>query len=78
MSSEFVPKVIFDKTWRDGNFLIPKEIGVRVELLRTLTSHSHYGIMHRPEHKEARLEVEARVAALNAYNAVHMRAKSDE
>ncbi|KKW19927.1 MAG: hypothetical protein UY63_C0004G0012 [Parcubacteria group bacterium GW2011_GWA2_51_10] len=63
-----VPDYIFDKTWREGNFLIPENKEERVALRQRLDEYSHYGIMHLPENKEIRKVLLDRIAALEAYD----------
>lgn len=64
-----VPDFVFDKNWREGNFQIPSNSGLRKELLEKLQIYPHYGITYMPENDAARAEISARIAALEAYNA---------
>ena len=73
----FVPPHIFDEAWREGNFVVPKEKGVRIELLSTLTQSSHYGVMYRSGHEGTHAELQARIAALTAYDETLARLKSN-
>lgn len=65
-----VPAYLFDAAWRNGNILFPKDRGLRAELRRALESYTHYGIMHRSQNEELKTELQARVAAIEAYDAV--------
>lgn len=64
-----VPDFVFDRNWREGNFHIPSNPGLRKELLEKLQVYPHYGITYMPENEAARAEIAARTAALEAYNA---------
>lgn len=63
-----IPQIIFDKVWWEGNFLIPADKGVRVELRQKLEGYVHLGIMTREVHRRARTELLARIAAIEAYD----------
>ena len=64
----FVPDYIFDKAWQEGNFLIPADKGLRIELRMKLEGFSHYGVMEFPENHKAKEILLARIAAIDAYD----------
>lgn len=63
-----VPDFVFDKNWREGNFLIPSSPAIRKKLLEKLHDYPHHGITYMPENEATRAEIAARIAALEAYN----------
>lgn len=63
-----VPKYIFDKAWREGNFLIPGDGKLRMELRLKLEQLSRYKVMFRPENKKLREIIISRVNALIAFD----------
>ena len=63
-----VPAYIFDKAWQEGNFLIPADKELRIELRRKLEKFSHYGVMWLPENEKIRKLLLSRVAAIDAYD----------
>lgn len=65
-----VPKRIFEETWLKGNFLIPADKSVRIELRQQLETYFHTGAMYLPKNKEVQQVLRARIAALDAHDAV--------
>ena len=63
-----IPGHILDKTWLEGNFLIPADQGIRIELRQMLDVCSHTGVMYLDGGEKARTVVQARLAALEAYD----------
>ncbi len=70
-----VPAYIFSKEWREGNFLIPADKAFRIELRQKLELYSRIGIMFRSENAWVRTVLLARLAAIEAYDAVLAKAK---
>lgn len=65
-----VPGYIFIEAWLKGNFLIPLDDQIRSELLRTFSTHAHTGVMFRPGNEKFLKELQARIAALEAYEKI--------
>ncbi len=65
-----VPKQTFEETWLKGNFLIPVDKSIRIELRQQLETYSHTIAMYFPENKELKQVLRARIAALDAHDAV--------
>ena len=63
-----VPANVFSAPWLEGNFLIPADRGTRVELLQKLEKYAFTGIMFLPEHERVRLVLQARIAAIRAFD----------
>lgn len=63
-----VPAYIFDKSWVEGNFLIPADRSIRAELRQRLETYSRAGVMFLSEHTEVARMVRIRLAALNTYD----------
>jgi len=63
-----VPKIIFEDAWMKGNFLIPADKGVRIELRQQLETYSRTSIMFLPRNKGVLLMLRARIAAIDAYD----------
>lgn len=64
----FVPDYIFGEAWQEGNFLIPTDKSIRIELRQKLEGYSHYGVMELPENRKAKEILLARIAAIKAYD----------
>ncbi len=63
-----VPAYLLDKVWREGNFLIPADKGLRRELRQKLERALLDNEMYSSKHSESRAVLSARVAALYAYD----------
>ena len=72
---EMVPEYVFDKTWQEANFIVPTNDNIRKELREKLEGFTHYGVMNLPENQKAMKILEARVAAIDAYDAKMPKAK---
>ena len=64
-----VPGHMFEKTGLEGNFLIPADKSVRVELRQKLETYVHTSSMRLPGHEKALRMIIARVRAIEAYDA---------
>lgn len=70
-----VPEYILDQTLLGANFLMPADGKTRNELRHQLEDYSRYGIMTLSENKKAQTILLARLAAIEAYDAVMLEAK---
>jgi len=71
----FIPPHIFSKEWREGNFLMPTEQIIRAELRQKFFYYLHLGEMTFPEHRETKRILMARLAAIDALDAVLLASK---
>ena len=64
-----VPGYILDKAWLEGNFIIPTSKELRIELYHRLLEYSGYGVLYLDNNAQLRKVLQARIAALEAYDA---------
>jgi len=77
-STAEIPKYLFDKTWLESNFLIPKDKAIREELRQQYVSFSEHKAMDLPENEKTKTKLLAQVAAIDAYDAEIPEAKEIE
>lgn len=65
-----VPPHLFNKEWRDGNFLINADPNVRAEMQAGLAPYADASVLHEPRHRSVQVELRARLAAFKAYSSV--------
>ncbi len=63
-----IPSYLFDKSWQEGNFLIPSDREQRVELRLKLERFSRYGVAFLPENTTLKSILKSRISALEAYD----------
>jgi len=73
----FIPAFIFDPKWQKKDFAVPSSKAKRISLYYKLVEATHYGIMWLSQYRELRVLLQARIAFIDAYNAVYDNAVSN-
>lgn len=65
-----VPPYLFNKEWRDGNFMINSDPDIRAKIREDLALYANASVLYEPRHRQVQTELRARLAAFKAYNSV--------
>lgn len=71
-----IPDFVFDKNWQKAGFLIPEDWAIRSEMRQQYELCLRSGAMHMSSDEGAKTALQARIAAIDAYNDVHFKAKA--